>query len=564
MAKTNYGYNSNPRLRKSNIQMPYTQFQLDEIQKCAGDLIYFSRNYIKITNVDHGLMLFDVWDFQEDLLKTFVNNRFVITKMPRQTGKSTCFIAYILHQILFRNNINVALLANKGQQARELLGRLQLAYENLPMWMQQGVEIWNRGDIRLENGSKIIAGSTSGDAIRGQTMNIVVLDEFAHVPPNMAEEFFTSTYPTISSGKTTQVIIVSTPKGLNSFYKMWKGAVEKRNNYVPVEVHWSQVPGRDEKWKQETIDNTSEEQFKQEFETEFLGSSNTLIAGHKLRTMVWDTPLRIEEGNKKKEGLYIYEEAKEGHTYALMVDCAHGQNLDSSAFSIIDVTTIPYRQVARYKSDEIKPLVYPTVIHNIATYYNHAFVLVEINDIGQQVADILHYELEYDNLVKVEVKQKQGQKMSGGFVKRVQMGLKSSTATKRIGCANLKHLIESGKLIIVDEDTIDQLFTFVMTKDSFAADIGCHDDLVSPLVFFGWFVSQRYFREGMSEDVRKALQLEQLHLAEDDLAPPPVIDNGIDDFEASAEERAWQEVRDIRNPFDNMTNYDWQGKIMKI
>ena len=558
---TAYGYLSNPNLKKAGIAYPYTQAQLDELDKCEADPIYFATHYVKIVNVDHGLMLFEMWDFQKRLLETFSKNRFVITKMPRQTGKSSTVIAYLLHQIIFKKDYKIAILANKGNQARELLSRLQLAYENMPMWMQQGVVIWNRGDIKLENGCKVVAGSTTSDSIRGDTFNLLFMDEFAHIPNTKAEDFFNSTYPTISSGKTSQVIIVSTPKGLNMFHKLWKKAVDKESEYIPVEVHWSQVPGRDQAWKEQTIKNTSERQFQQEFETEFLGSSNTLISGSKLSTLKWNRPIR-EEGFLK-----IYEEVKENHTYALMVDVAHGQNLDASAFSVIDVTTIPYVQVATFNDDAIQPLMYPTILYNIARYYNDAYLLVEINDIGQQIADILHYELEYENLVKVEVKQKQGQKVSGGYVKRVQMGLKSSSATKRIGCANLKTLIESDKLIIQDEKTINELYTFVADKDSFAADKGqaVHDDMVSPLVFFGWFISQRYIRDGLGNDIRKTLQLEQLNMAEDDIAPPPIIDNGVDDFESSADERAWQEVRKWKNPMDDLTDsWDWQGREMKL
>jgi hypothetical protein len=548
-----FGYNSNPRLRKSNIAMPYTQEQLDELNKCESDPVYFATNYIKIVTLDHGIKLFEMWDFQKDLLRKFMNNRFVITKFPRQTGKSSTVIAYLLHQVLFKPDFTIAILANKGAQARELLGRLQLAYENLPMWMQQGVVVWNRGDIKLENNSRIVAGSTTSDSIRGQTYNILFMDEFAHIPNTKAEEFFNSTYPTITSGKTTQVLIVSTPKGMNLFYKIWTKAEKKENEYITAEVHWSQVPGRDEAWKEQTIRNTSLEQFKQEFEIKFLGSSNTLISGDKLKLMVAKKPVRIEA-----DDLYIYEESKEGHTYALMVDVAHGQNLDSSAFSVIDITNIPYQQVARYRNNQIQPLLYPTIITNMATYYNDAYVLVEINDIGQQVADIIHYELEYENLVKIEIKPRMGQRFSNGSQKRMQFGLKTSTATKRIGCTNLKTLIESDKLIINDDETITELFTFCADQNSFAADEGCHDDLVMTLVFFGWFISQRYLREGLKEDIRKNLQLEQMSITEDGLLPPPLIDNGVDDYSFEENLENWQTVQQNKNPLDPWEGWDWK------
>ena len=259
-------YLGNPNLKKSGVQIPFTQEQIDEYVKCAMNPVYFSMKYIKIVNVDKGLVPFAMWPFQQKMLQKFHDNRFVICKMPRQVGKSTTIIAHLLHQLLFRDRTNIAMLANKGATARELLARLKLAYENIPKWMQQGVVVWNKGNIELENGSKALAAATSSSNVRGDSFNIIFLDEFAFVPNNQSEQFFSSVYPTISSGKTTQVLIVSTPNGLNKFYRMWKDATEDRSDYVAVDVHWSAVPGRDDAWKQETIRNTSAEQFRQEFE----------------------------------------------------------------------------------------------------------------------------------------------------------------------------------------------------------------------------------------------------------------------------------------------------------
>lgn len=468
---------------------------------------------------------------------------------------STTIIAYLLHQIIFRDNTSVAMLANKGSTARELLSRLQLAYENLPLWLQQGISTWNKGNIELENGSKVIAASTSSSAIRGGAYNILFLDEYAFVPNNQADQFFTSVYPTITSGKTSQVLVVSTPNGLNHFYRMWSDATNKRSNYIPLEIHWSMVPGRDEKWKQETIRNTSLDQFRQEFETEFIGSSNTLISGAKLKTLVFNTPVR-QDGQ-----LDIHEEPQRGHTYVMTVDVSRGQGMDYSAYSVIDVTTVPYKQVAKFRDKDLSPLIFPTMIHGVATYYNEAYVLVEINDIGQQIADILHHELEYDNLVKITSKPRQGQQMSLGHTKKVQMGVKTSIATKRIGCSNLKTLIESDKLLIMDSDTIMELMTFVAQRESFAAEEGSHDDLAMTLVIFAWFIAQRHFREGLTNDIRTILQQEQLNIMQDDIVPFGDIDDGISEGENIDDvTRTWLEERRIKAPLDSY-EYDWTGKL---
>lgn len=388
-------YRDNPLLKKAGVITNYTKEQVEEYKKCAADPVYFAMNYMTIINVDEGIIKFRMWDFQKNMLRIFKDNRFVITKCPRQVGKTTTTVAYMLWMSLFHNEQNIAILANKGQNARDILGKYQLAYENLPDWLQQGVVTWNKGMVELENKSKIIAASTSSAAIRGGAFNLVFLDEFAFVPNNIANEFFTSVYPVISSGKKTKIIIVSTPNGMNLFYKLWQDAVEKRSNYIPFEIHWSHVPGRDEEWKEETIRNTSERQFAQEFETHFLGSSNTLISGQKLQMMHYSDPI------SQHDELKIYEypvtengdDIKKSHIYCITVDPSEGRNLDSSAFNIFDISETPYRQVASYKSPTIPVMLFPTVIYNAARLYNDAYVLVEINN-NPQVADQLHHDLE--------------------------------------------------------------------------------------------------------------------------------------------------------------------------
>jgi len=512
-------YLGNPNLKAAGVVHQYTKEQVEEYIKCAGDVEYFARSYIKIVNVDYGLMPFNMWDFQAKMLKTFQNNRFSICKLPRQVGKSTTSIAYILHLVLFTDQQNVAILANKGALARDLLAKLQLAYEYLPKWLQQGVVTWNKGNIELENGSKVLAAATSSSAIRGGSFNLIFLDEFAFVQRNLADAFFASTYPTISSGKTTKIIIVSTPNGMNHFFKMWTDATEGRSEYVPIEIMWNDVPGRDEEWKKQTIANTSEEQFRQEFETEFIGSTHTLIHPMKLREMSWTTP------NKDKFGLDYYELPDPRKIYIGVFDVSEGVGGDYSALSIFDVTQHPYRQVAKYRSKEISPLMFPDVIYRFARWYNNAYVLGETNNIGQQVVQSLFMDLEYENVIATFTKNK-SIKVGGGFNTRSAFGVRTTKSVKKIGCSNLKTIIESNKLLITDFDTIEELTNFVEVKDTYRAEEGGHDDLAMTLVLFGWLVTQSYFKDLTNSDIRRNLANETMKDVHDDLLPVGFIDDG--------------------------------------
>ena len=519
-------YLGNPNLKKAHTKSRFTKKQVDEVMKCLEDPKYFIEHYLKIVTIDKGLVPFEMYDFQRKMVDTFHDNRFTICKLPRQSGKSTIIVSYLLHYVLFNDNVNVAILANKSSTARDLLGRLQLAYEYLPKWMQQGVLNWNKGSLELENGSRIVAASTSSSAVRGSTFNIIFLDEFAYVPNNIAEEFFSSVYPTISSGKSSKVMIVSTPHGMNMFYKMWMDAVNKKSTFVPVEVHWSEVPGRDEAWKEQTIKNTSESQFQTEFECEFLGSVDTLINAQKLKTMAVIDPKR------SPGGLDVYELPIKDHTYVITVDVARGVQNDYSAFIVIDSTKAPYKIVAKYRNNDIKPIVFPNILKKVADHYNKAYVLIEINDLGQQVADAMQFELEYDNMMMVTQRGRAGQVLGGGFSGRGnQLGVRMTKGTKKIGTSNLKSLIEADKLIINDFDIIAELSTFISKGKSFEAETGAHDDLVMCLVIFSWVANQRYFKELTNVDVRGQMFTDQKNAIEADMAPFGFIDNGLDDPE---------------------------------
>ena len=519
-------YLGNPNLKKANTAFEFTATQIEEFIKCKDDPVYFAKNYIQIVSLDSGLVPFEPYDFQEKLITRFHENRFNICMMPRQTGKSTTSVAYLLHYVVFNDSVNVGILANKAATARELLGRLQLAYENLPKWMQQGVLAWNRGSLELENGSKILAASTSASAVRGMSFNILFLDEFAFVPNHIADSFFASVYPTITSGKSTKVIMVSTPHGMNHFYRMWHDAERKQNEYVPTSVHWSEVPGRDEKWREQTIANTSEQQFKVEFECEFLGSVDTLINPAKLRALVYDKPLQ------SSNGLDVYEEPKKDHEYMCTVDVARGMDNDYSAFVVVDITSYPHQVVAKYRNNSIKPMLFPSIIHDTIRGYNNAWVLCEVNDIGDQVASILNYDLEYPNLLQCSMRGRAGQIVGQGFSgKKTQLGVKMSKAVKALGCSNLKTMIETDKVVFKDYEIISELTTFIQKRTSFEAEEGCNDDLAMCLVIYAWMVDQDYFKELTDQDVRKRLYEDQKDQIEQDMAPFGFISDGLDDDE---------------------------------
>ena len=543
-------YLGNPNLKKAGTAIQFTQEQIEEWIKCKNDPIYFAMNYIKIISLDEGLVPFEMYDFQKKILSDFHETRFNIAKLPRQTGKSTTVVAYLLYYAIFYDSVNIGILANKASTARELLGRLQLAYENLPKWMQHGVLVWNKGNVELENGSKILAASTSASAVRGMSFNILFLDEFAFVPNHVAEQFFASVYPTITSGKSTKVIIISTPNGMNHFYKMWEDARRGKNDYTTNEVHWSQVPGRDAKWKEETIKNTSPRQFAQEFECDFLGSADTLISPSKLQTIPFADPI------KSNAGLDIYERAEKDHEYIITVDVARGIGGDYSAFVVFDITTVPYKIVAKYRNNEIKPILFPSVIFQICKEYNNPYVLVEVNDIGDSIAATLNYDLEYPNVLMCAMRGRAGQVVGQGFSgTKTQLGVKMSVTVKKIGCSNLKAIIEEDKLIFNDFQIFQELTTFVQKKQAWEADEGYHDDLVMCMVLFAWLVMQEYFKEMTDQDIRRRIYDEQRNQIEQDMAPFGFLDDGLgDDTFVDGDGSLW-EYGDKQEEVGYMWNY---------
>ena len=515
-------YNGNSLLKPIGFDMQFTVEQVQEILKCKDDPIYFIEKYCYIVSLDRGLVPFILYDCQKEKVDVIMNNRKVILMEGRQQGKTITSAACILHYTLFQSNKTVAILANKSTAAREVLSRYQIMYENLPLWMQQGVKVWNKGDVELENGSKIFTSATSTSGIRGKSVNWLYIDEAAIVPNNVAEEFFTSTYPTIMAGETTKVLLTSTPLGYNHFWKFWNDAVEGRNGFTHLQITYDKIPGRDEKWAAEQKALLGELKFNQEVLCVFLGSSNTLIAADTIGKMSPKSFIL------SKDGLDILEEPKPGHLYFTVVDTSRGVGGDYSAFTVVDCTEYPFVLVAKYRDNKISPLLYPTVIHKIAKDYNSSFILVEINDIGQQVADIIHNDLEYENMIWVGSDARYGQVMSSSG-RHSNLGLRTTKQVKRIGCATLKSLVETNKLLIFDKDIISEFSTFIEHNGVFQADEGYHDDLTMTLVLFAWASNDIMFKDLMNANNRQALYSQQMQTIEDELTPFGFIDNGIPD-----------------------------------
>ena len=532
-------FQGNPLVKKVGAQIQFTKEQVEEYVKCAQDPFYFIEKYMKIVTIDSGVQVIKLYDFQREMINKFVNEKFILAKCARQSGKTIGVESFILWSILFKDNYRVGMFANKFDTSKKILKEIKYSYEQLPMWLQQGVVTWNKHSIELENGSSITSSSTSGDAGRSRTYNLVFLDEFAFVPDYVAADFFTAVYPTISSGKNTKVIIISTPNGLNFFYRMWIEAQEGRSNYKLFEANWRAVPSRDDAWADETLANVGEKAFQQEYECDFLGSSNTLISTTKIKEMVWKKPVKRYQG-----GLAIYEEPKPRNQYIVTVDVSRGIGKDYSAFTVINVSDFPYKVVAKYQNNEISPMVFPNTIYETATHFNQAMVLVEVNDIGEQVGAILYNDLEYEDLIMTEHGGRKGQRISSGFGGNVYYGVRMTSNVKKIGMANLKTMIESDKLLIHDVDIITELSTFVQKRNSYEAEEGYHDDLVMCLIIFGWVSNQEYFKELTNSDIRKKLEKEREYEIMESTLPPGFVVNGEEEESfTDSEGTVWFVVR---------------------
>ena len=532
-------YHGNPNLKAIGYQHQFTPEEIQEFVKCQKDPIYFIETYCHIVSLDKGLIKFKLYDCQRKKVEVILNNRKVVLMEGRQQGKTITSAACILWYTLFQESKTVAILANKGSAAREVLDRYQIMYEHLPIWMQQGVRTWNKGNVELENGSKVFTAATTASGIRGKSVNWLYIDEAAIIPNNVAEEFFASVYPTISAGTTTKILLTSTPLGYNHFWKFWNEAEKGKNGFVSHFIPYWEIPGRDEVWAEEQLRTLGEVKFNQEVLCEFLGSSNTLINGRTLAQMSSMDPFYYND-----MGLMLYEEPQVGKNYVITVDVSRGVGGDYSAFTIVDVTDMPYKLVGKFKNNTIAPMLFPEVIHKTAKDYNNAMVLVETNDIGGQIADILYAELEYENILST-IKENNQTYISPGFSKSTTLGVRTTKTVKRQGCFAIKSLLEEKKLNIFDADTIHEFSTFVEKSGSYVADEGYHDDLVMTLVLFGWLTTNQYFKELTDVNVRERIYKQQMLQIEDELTPFGFINNGPDEETFVAENIVWSTDRNL-------------------
>ena len=504
MKAKNEGYLGNTQVKRAGVETSYTDEEMQEYIKCTKDPIHFIETYTQIISLDEGMVSFELRGYQEELIRHYDENRFSVVLASRQSGKSITSCAYLLWYLLFNPEVTVAVLANKGAIAREMIARIVTMLESVPFFLQPGVKILNKGNIEFGNDSKVVAAATSSSSIRGMSINMLYLDEFAFVED--AETFYTATYPVITSGKDSKVIITSTANGVgNMFHKIYESAVHGNSEYKSFTIGWQDVPGRDEEWKKQTIANTSEAQFEQEYGNSFLGTGNTLINADTLLGM------RALDGEWKKDGLTVYESPKEDHNYVVTVDVSQGRGFDYSTFSIFDVSQRPFKQVCTYRDNMISPMLFPDLINKYCSRYNEALVIIENNAEGSMVATQLHYDIEYPNV------------FVQGMTHAKDIGITMSRKIKRVGCSTLKELLEENRLSVVDRATITELMTFVNKGSSFEADKGYHDDMVMNCVLFSWFVTTEFFTHLTDTAVKDLLYAEQQKMIEDDMSPAGVF-----------------------------------------
>ena len=525
MLHQNETYLGNPNVKRDGVQQAWTPELLKEYKRCMDDPIYFAKKYCKVISLDKGLVPFELYPYQEKMFNHFNDNRFSIVLACRQSGKSISACAYLLWYALFHTEKTIAVLANKGATAREMLGRITLMLENIPFFLQPGSKGLNKGSLEFSNNSRIVAAATSGSSIRGMSVNLLYLDEFAFV--ERAAEFYTSTYPVISAGRDTKVIITSTANGIgNQFHKVWEGAVQKVNEFKSFRVDWWDVPGRDNDWKQQTINNTSQLQFDQEFGNTFFGTGDTLINAETLMGFRAKPPRRVLEGGLLK----IYEETKQKHSYVMTVDVSKGRGQDYSTFNLIDISVTPFEQVAVYRNNTISPLLFPNIIYKYAVSYNNAYVVIESNDQGSLVCNGLWHDLEYEN-VHVE-----------SAIKANALGIEITRKTKRLGCSSIKDILETGKLNIVDEQTIMEISTFEARGQSYEASDGNHDDLMMNLVMFGYFTTGSYFMDMTDINMKKMMFEQRMREIDEDVVPFGFVDDGtqfINELENQDKSSEW-------------------------
>ena len=491
----NQFYLGNELIKRASAKTEYTNEQIEEYVKCSLDIFYFIETYCKIPTVDHGVSNITLYPYQRKMIQQMADERYSFFSTPRQVSKTASACLFILWFTIFRSDKDFFIVANKRDTAAESIYRITVTLENLPFWLQPGVTSLNKGSITFANGSRILSAATTSGTLRGKSGNVYI-DEACDI--DHFDDFLSGTLPVLSSGKTTKIIITTTPSRQGTkLYELYRSAKNGVGEFKLFEVAWNEAPGRDEAWKEKTIETIGLRKFNIEFMAQWLSSSGSLIDSFYLEKIYSG----ITEG-KIVNDIKIYDAPIKGHVYFISVDVSRGAGIDNSAFSVIDITEYPYKQVATYYNNLVSTMFFPSIIHNAALLYNEAFVLVETNDAGLEVANILYYDLEYENVLFTIIKGRSGQVLCGPM-KQAKLGVKTSKATKSVGCNNLKTLIESNNLEIYDKDTFNELSAFIVSGTSYQADDDAHDDLVMTLVNFSWAANQHYFKSLIDADLRK-------------------------------------------------------------
>lgn len=471
----NIFYNNIKNLLKSDVKLELKEWQIQEIYKCKNDISYFLETYVKVVHQDRGKVPFKLYDFQKKFIDVIKNNNRVLGLISRQAGKTVGISGYVLHYTIFNKDKNIGIVANKGSTARKILKGIKNMYKTLPVWLQVGIEVWDKSAITLGNGCQIMTDNTSSDSFTGESIALLIVDEVAKIEANLFKDFFDSAMPTVSSSKSAKVIMFSTAKGLNHWYKLWTDAKNNVNEFTPFQIEWFEVPGRDDEWKEKIIKTFTESHFLQEYDNKFMGSSDSLISMKKLQSMPHSIPIEIKNDNR----FNIYEYPEENAQYFLLCDYAEGLEQDSSSIQIVKKIEEKFKQVGRYKDNTSKPREFALIKKMIGEYYNEGLVIGESN-LGKESLNELHEELEYENIFF-------------DLEEINKIGLRMTTKTKKLGCSYLKKFIENNKFEIVDFDTINELSTFISKKNSYEADTGCHDDLVIPFILFAYLLNQELF-----------------------------------------------------------------------
>lgn len=496
-----------------------------EYIKCSIDIIYFIEKYIKIIHVDKGIVPFKLYPFQKDMINMYNDNRFSISVTARQMGKTQTTAAFIAHFMLFSNSKEVAILANKQTQAKEILERIRDSYEKLPYMFKSGTKVYNKNMLKFDNGCTVGAYASDAASIRGRSIALVYIDEAAFI--NNDYEFYESTFPVLTSGKETKMIMTSTPKGTRGmFYDTWIKSdpeLPTNNGFARKMVKWYEHPDRDDEWRDDVMGKLSRDQFEQEYCGSFQGSVDSLLPTHVAEKLVIAEP--IESGAMFRR----YAMPEPNHKYFMTVDTARGLGKDYSVIHVFDVTKIPYEEVYIHQSNTISPMVYAGFVDRVGKEYNYADVLIELNDIGESIATDLYYNYEYENVLYVH--KENGTQVLGYSGPSSLLGIKTSTVTKSIGCSSIVTLIDKNKLIIKDASTIDEFGNFIAKGKSYEAASGAHDDLVMTCVIFAWATTQTYFIDNFKVDVRGEIRNDNGEIEDAYALPFGIIDNPVYDYD---------------------------------